>query len=71
MITGAVNVPALKVYRKIFDGTSRYSEKHKKGTAECHGADLGADKISLIYVFLQTAALLPATYPLDHAHCRL
>lgn len=30
MITGAVNVPALKVYRKIFDGTSRYSEKHKK-----------------------------------------
>lgn len=43
----------------------------KKGTAECHGAALGADKISLIYVFLQTAALLPATYPLDHAHCRL
>ena len=43
----------------------------EKGTAECHRAARGADKISLIYVFLQTAALLPATYPLDHAHCRL
>lgn len=69
MITGAVNVPALKVYRKIFGGTSRYSEMNCKKAPQ---SAMGQPSVPIkIYVFLQTAALLPATYPLDHAHCRL